>query len=466
MTVPRPVVFVSSPIHEFADLRDALKFWLEEMDFQVQMSEHTDFRRRPEVGTFEACFESIRDADYYVLLIGCEIGSWYDKRDRVSVTQKEYRIAYDSLLAVGKPKIMAFVRRDVLTILEERQTSEVSAESKSKLVDPVFTDAFIREVRREREARRAATGQGLYPPANWLTGFATFRELTDGLRSALRIRGPLAKMAVLENLRHELARNLRMTMTSFNGRPSYHHLRLANVRRDVQLRTRDTLAEAYVQVAFEHVNELVAYSITGPPAPDVFVRYALDDAISSRALLDYDTEQDRFVASPLLKALYRLREEMDIYATRHKAAQDYQPELMALWDEARHGGQGAKIPGFRLALVFALHDNEQNIVRLLIATLRHLYEHTDTIDVMYRPISPIVGMDELLNAEVVSQRQVEDWLESDNPLLRVGTVDLSEDQRQATKQKLGMIEQIVGKDKLEEALRRIMEGEGDSHSDG
>jgi hypothetical protein len=458
MTVPRPVVFVSSPIHEFTDLRDALKFWLEEMDFQVQMSEHTDFRRRPEVGTFEACFESIRDADYYVLLIGYEIGSWYDKRDRVSVTQKEYRIAYDSLLAVGKPKIMAFVRRDVLTILEERQTSEVSAESKSKLDDPVFTDAFIREVRREREARRAATGQGLYPPANWLTGFATFRELTDGLRSALCIRGPLAKMAVLENLRHELARNLRMTMTSFNGGPFYHHLWLANVRRDVQLRNQDTLAEAYVQVAFEHVNELVAYSIAGPPAPDVFVRYALDDAISSRALLDYDTEQDRFVASPLLKALYRLREEMDIYATRHKAAQDYQPQLMSIWDDVRPSKESARIPGFRLALLFGLHDSEQNLVRLLVAILRYLYGHSDAIDVMYRPISPITGMDERIETERVSQEQMQGWLTNDNPYLRMGTIDLSEEEREAMKDRWKIIEQVLGEDGVEEILRRIVEG--------
>ena len=62
--ISRPRVFVSSTIVEFGDLRDALKYWLEEMGFEVQLSEHNDFDRKPEEGTFEACFSNIRDCDY------------------------------------------------------------------------------------------------------------------------------------------------------------------------------------------------------------------------------------------------------------------------------------------------------------------------------------------------------------------------------------------------------------------
>ncbi len=61
--ITRPRVFVSSTIRDLEDLRDALKFWLEEMGFEVQMSEHNDFERRPEVTTFEACFEAIWESD-------------------------------------------------------------------------------------------------------------------------------------------------------------------------------------------------------------------------------------------------------------------------------------------------------------------------------------------------------------------------------------------------------------------
>ena len=62
--IAKPRLFISSTIAEFVDLREALKYWLEEMGFEVQLSEHNDFDRKPEEGTFEACFSNIRDCDY------------------------------------------------------------------------------------------------------------------------------------------------------------------------------------------------------------------------------------------------------------------------------------------------------------------------------------------------------------------------------------------------------------------
>ncbi len=440
---------MSSPIREFADLRDALKFWLEEMGYLVQMSEHNDFKRKPEAGTFEACFQSIRQADYFVLLIGRTRGSWYSRRSGVSVTRQEYRTAYDSLVKDGKPKVLAFVRHEVLTILEEREEGQAAAGTKSILSDPTFTSDFVREARREAETNNAVSGRGAYPAGNWLTEFGTFRELTDGLRSCLRIREPLARNAILENLRHELAHNLRLTMVNFKGNPFYHHLWLTKVRRDIQLKTEHTHPEVRIPLSFDQVKELVEYSLLGPTASEAFARSALDDAISSRGLLDYDIEQDRYVASPLLTVLYRLREELGVYGTRYKSAQDYQPELMNLWDSVRPGKHGASIPGFRLALLFGLYDNEQNIVRLLVGILRYLYGHAQTIDVMYRPMSPIVGMDERIRAEVVSEKQMDIWLKADIPLLRIGTIDMTEDQRRAMNEQLDAIGQVLREDQAD-----------------
>jgi len=458
--VSKPIVFVSSTISDFLDLRDALKFWLEEMGFQVQMSEYNDFERTPEAGTFEACFESIRESDFYLLLVGRARGSWYDQEARVTVTQQEYRVAYQSFVTTGKPHLLAFVRRDVLTILEERQKAEMPSDAGSGLVDPAFTSGFIQEVKREDEGRLAIAGRGPHPTANWLAAFATFRELTDGLKSSLRIRGPLARNATLENLRHEFARNLRLTMVNFEGKPFYNHLWLGRVRQDVQLKPEHTHADSRIRLTFGQMKDLAAYCVSKTSA-DALVRSALDEAISSGSLLDYDVEQRHHVSTPLLNALYRLREELSVHARRYVSMNEWQSQVHSLWDYARTTRQPVQIPGLIIALVFGLYDSEQNIVRLLVALLRYLYEHTTTIDVMYRPASPIIGMDERISHEAVSDEQIQEWLERDNPLLRMGSVDLSEEERRTMKQKLDMIQQMIGEGKVDEAMRHLMEAGGE-----
>lgn len=43
----KPVVFISSTIYDFRDLRSALKFWLEEFGYEVMASEWNDFPQIP-----------------------------------------------------------------------------------------------------------------------------------------------------------------------------------------------------------------------------------------------------------------------------------------------------------------------------------------------------------------------------------------------------------------------------------
>ena len=70
----KPNVFVSSTIYDFADLRSALKYWLEEMGFGVRMSEFNDFVKDSSENSYDACFKAIEECDYYILLIGSSWG--------------------------------------------------------------------------------------------------------------------------------------------------------------------------------------------------------------------------------------------------------------------------------------------------------------------------------------------------------------------------------------------------------
>ncbi len=457
MTVTRPRVFLSSTIKDMADLREALKFWLEEMGYEVQLSEHNDFQRSPDSGTFEACFESIRQSDYYILLIGMRPGSWYHEQDRITVTQQEYRTAYESWRHTGKPKLVSFVRHDVVTALRERQKGGATQDTPSLLDDAELTAEFIREVRRENETAEAVAGAAPYPSANWLTDFATFRQLTDGLRSALQMAGPLPKVALLENIRWELERNLRMTMINHDTKPFYHHFLLADLHRDVTLKLEDSTGE--IELEHAHVKHLVMYLVAGPPAPSVFIRSALDHTILSGALLDYDTARDRFITSPLLEALYQLREELDIYTTRFKSVEDDRKQVLMLWARISHGDEGGPFPVLSLASLLALDNTLQNISRVILGLLRHLYGHADEVAVQYRPLTPFAGQEAEIQGQRVSSEQLQQWLEKDSLLLKVGSTDQTQDEKRRKEELMTTMKELLGEDKMTELLEEILERE-------
>lgn len=453
--IPRPRVFISSTIADLGDLRDALKFWLEEMGYEVQISEHNDFDHRLEMGTFEACFESIREADYYVLIIGQNTGSWYDEESRITVTRQEYRTAYDSWQATRKPKLILFVRRDVMTILRERRTSGAGSDERSLLEDATFVADFVREVRRENEAREAVQGRGPPPAANWLAEFATFRELTDGLRSTLQIRGSLAKAAIVESLRHEMERNLRSMLTKTRGQPFSRHWLLGPVREDVPVDA-DSL-HAQINLTSDQIKQLSMYLMLGTIPLHSFSQAALENAILSGAFLEFDAEQDTYAASTMLRALHELREALSVFEAQNASAIPDRRQWHELWQRVREDGlQEASVTGFDLIDVYALYDAQVNVMRLLVGILRHFYRHTADIEVTLRPATPIIGELERIEQERVTEAEMREWLEVDHFFLVAATVEAgaSNEEQQATRDRLNALKQRFGRDDLERIMRR------------
>lgn len=453
-TVTRPRAFVSSTIGDFRDLRDGLKFWLEEMGYEVQMSEHTDFKHRPESGAFEACFDAIRDSKYYVLLIGDNRGSWYSEKDRITVTQQEYRTAYDSFLKTGVPIPIVLARQRVIEALSERRAAGVSSEAGSTLEDPEFTTCLLQEVRREEETEKAKKGEGPYPKANWITPFASFRELTDALRVGLRLRGPLPRVAQEETLRHEFTRNLSMLMYKHNGKPFYRHFYLDSVRQEVELPSRDF--DGIVPLTFQQIKRTHMYTSVGIPIPEVLVRTALNEAISSGSFLIYDTGTDSYRPSALLEALYRLREELDVYAARYETVGELRASIWPLWEAVRVAKADGQLSVLTLISLFGLHDSQKNVGRLLFAILRFLNGHDDTIDVQFRPLSPIPGEDERIESERVSQDDIKAWLEEDSPYLALGSRDLTEEQETEIEAGWAAVREGLGEDRYRDFREQLV----------
>lgn len=192
----RPTIFLSSTIYDFHDLRSALKSYLEGRGCRVLASEFNDFSKPLDRHSYQACLDSIEQADIFILLIGTRVGGWYDEANRVSITQQEYRRAYE-LAKSGKLRILTFVRDEVwthrqsikelerhldtLTDLDNALREKITRHPTAFADDASFIHAFIDEVSRNKETAAGAKGKGKMPVANWVHTFAGFSDITDAI---------------------------------------------------------------------------------------------------------------------------------------------------------------------------------------------------------------------------------------------------------------------------------------------
>ncbi|MCK4813603.1 MAG: DUF4062 domain-containing protein, partial [Candidatus Marinimicrobia bacterium] len=60
----KPTFFISSTIYDFSDLRSAIKYYLESQGCKILASEYNDFDKPLDKHSYDACLESIKQADY------------------------------------------------------------------------------------------------------------------------------------------------------------------------------------------------------------------------------------------------------------------------------------------------------------------------------------------------------------------------------------------------------------------
>ena len=193
-----PLVFVSSTVEDFRDLRSALRFWLDSLGYRLFMSEYSGSDKVLGPGTFDACFEAIGRADLYVLLIGKRRGSLISEEPKRSITEAEYDFAYQLRREKGRPMMLLFVRDEVA-----RDIRHDSPELKYQDIE--HTRSFIAKVERISETNAAREGRGVPPADNWLHRFSEFDHISTEIDSALGITGSVREARQRDLLREELA---------------------------------------------------------------------------------------------------------------------------------------------------------------------------------------------------------------------------------------------------------------------
>ena len=420
-TGQKPSIFISSTVYDFRDLRSSLKYYLEELGYIVNMSEFNDFQREPDANSYEACLQTVRQADYFILLIGSRAGGPYTKDSGVTITQQEYRTAYEGAKA-GRTRILTFVRGDVWTVKDDRDelikllkeqfvasdelpaaVADVKiAKHASKFVtnaEHIFS--FIEEVRRTGEMRAALAGKGELPPANWVHQFGTFRDIVDCLRIQFNIEDNLERKILIENLKSELLGNLKIMLFR------------SNASGDVQMRTQPTdpfrgdctlALSSSVQAKCKHVLWMLMGTITlDIPTPSLRFRM-IERCIDLGIFLSFSSSTGQATQTIQHQLLEELRVAIDRYFSCN-ISKDLTILLKKYGHIAKSGGSDSlmNIDSNDFAGVV----NMANILDEIFSLTKglYLYLHGKDVDlekIERFPRSPYPDHDKLLAEEIVS----------------------------------------------------------------
>ncbi len=421
----RPRVFVSSTIYDFRDLRSALKFWLEELGYEVMQSEFNDFRKELDRNSYEACLKTIDESDYFILFVGGRVGGWYDAANKVSITQMEYRRAYERLKD-GRLKLIVFVRQEVWDIREDRKALEQFLKDEAAkdgerddptvaavinhpsrfVTDADFVFGFLKEIGRLGEMKLAVAGEQPLPIGNWIHRFTTFRDIIDALRAEFRVSVGMRKAAQIANLKAELTGNLRTLFTKSDSkvRPLYEWATPARQQLTGGFGDSSTYEGKYLV----RLGMFVLWA--GGVGKNLKTMF-LDEALNSGEFLEFDHQQDSYVVGKVQQALINLKDQIERLRFGEEAFSALKRQQLVEAFKPKKNQTAVRVTNDELVLVFAAHDLQANIVRLSEAIYQALDGNPSAIDKLnLYPSSPFVEENERISEERPTTSAIQAWL--------------------------------------------------------
>ena len=407
----KPRVFVSSTIADFRDLRTAVKFYLEELGYEVLLSELNDFVKPLDVPAIEACLEAIERCDYYILLVGEEVGSLWDEEGGISITRAEYRKA-KSLTETSGLQMLLFARQSVWDAHRSWKTAASNTHGTPERPDPregalpevtvpgvtrpdlVF--AFLDEIT-EADSTKPAT--------NWIHRFSTFRDVVDALRTHLGFTESLQEVALRSNLRREILTNLAFLLqkgangifpTYSYGVPAFREFS-GGLDSTTRLRARD-------------VRCAVQYAIFGARDASQLRTRVLDRALEAGFGLQFVPETSSLEDTQLSKRLHQLRESI---SRLKRIRADFEQQIQrfaATYLEPSKRESELAIPNSELLYVATPAGEEENCVSLLTSIYLALEGEEEAVeDVALNPPTPLKDEQSQLSWEEVSLDEASAW---------------------------------------------------------
>ena len=368
----KPKVFVSSTIYDFKDLRSALKYWLTEKGYEVRMSECNDFKKDSTQNSYQACLDSIRECDYFILLIGSRAGGIYSQTPLITITQKEYQCANELAQQGIIKKLLVFVRKSVWDIREDRKSLQryienellkdedlKDKEEQLKLItkqhSSIIKDAgiifnFINEVAKIDEMKRAVQSGEDYPQRNWINQFENFEDII----SVLKI-----ELCAEHNL--EMKRWNEILSTSSNQKvfPFFTYATLARKKLPKEF------GKPYV-LNYSEILHLREFAVAGILQGELLSLEVITAAINAGVYLKYNNQVDNYSSGNIQKALLDM--SLSIKGLKRQKQQFGERQIVDIINKFKQISAGASkefnSDDMLLFVVYAAHDYQHNIYQL------------------------------------------------------------------------------------------------------
>ena len=407
----RPTFFLSSTIYDFRDLRSAIKHSLEARGCRVLGSEFNDFGVDPDSHSYEACLKNIAAADYFVLLIGTRVGGWFNKKDRVSITQQEYREAYRRHKEAGL-RIVSFARAEVWQVREDRKELEkllkeqelpddlrrTIAKYPGKFADDAeFVTNFLAEVGRNSDTIKALSSGTPMPSGNWIYTFSTFKDIDDVLQP-LTFTGLTADEAAYRKaLQYELVEVLRRLLLKFEGKALDPRHAIHRFWKNTPI-DREALRNGVAVDAAEWDSFSTIMMKTMAVHIDPVV---ITDALTSSIFLEYAPDRSTYQTGAAYDLIVRLVSEIKAF---NQAATAETLELIYAYSPARvgRGNQAHHMPGDKLAFLISLAMRWFNLITLC-EVLAKFLDGMPLVQPELMPFSPIRGLQAQIDEESVTR---------------------------------------------------------------
>jgi len=430
--VTKPAVFVSSTVHDFRDLRSAIKFWLEQLGYEVMLSEFNDFTKPLDVNSYTACLKAIERASYFILLIGTRKGGLFDAEHNVSITRREYRCGYD-LVRTGKMKLITFVRQDLWTVREDRkalrdllitdfakhkelddaQIERLTRHPSNFVNDAEHTFSFLEEIGRIDEMKQAVADNTQLPQANWIHPFSSFQDVIAALDPILNTKRSLSTAALLTNLQRELLTNLTAITSKSKDQKIHTHTFWGELAR----RHFKGGVDGSSSMPARYVKWLVMYLIAGASGRGLSTQF-IDQSLTSGAFLEFDLTRNNYRIGAFHGALMQLKQNIDRLQDfndgyLNQRLMDFTGKYAPINNPSVNSDKNLTVSNVELLPVFACFDCEENISKLCIALLKSLDgDHSNVSDVKLNRSNPLEEEARKIEAESTTLEEVEQWVKN------------------------------------------------------
>lgn len=378
----KPTFFISSTIYDFRDLRSALKFYLEELGYQVYASEYNDFKVASDKHSYDACLKLIEECDYFILLVGSRVGGFYDDKNKISITRQEYREAY-KLHEQGKLQIISFVRDEVWQLKETRnelakhieKIEDLEKEKKGNVLNfntkfatnaELITD-FITEIGKNKETRNSLKSGEILPTGNWIRQFKNFKDIIESLRPFILIEDLNIKFHK-ELLKDELLKHSLSLHGKFKENPQETLLEFNKVYEAIPASNsiyNDVLISKDVWESF-----IVTFYLTClmPVNIDLNIIYK---AITSDVFYEYESSTNKLIKQPIYEDLIQLKSRLVSCNDMKEKSKNFHNQLTEIMNRKSKQGRVAVNPVHLLEIliyfanVIDIHLISVNVIKVL-----------------------------------------------------------------------------------------------------